>query len=255
MCHPEVPVGTPIPQIEARDVTLEVGEGERLPGLYALPERTPAPAVLVINDVFGRSAFYEHLTRRIAQAGHIALDVEYFFREGSVPPGDRPAALARRGRLDLGRALGDLDAALAWLEERPEVAGARVGTIGFCMGGTFALQLASRHSRLATVSYYGFPAARDEASAVQSPLELADRMHGPIVGHWGDQDAGVGMENVRALDEQLSAARVEHAFHVYPGLGHGFLKALLDDEGAPGHDLACQSWIRTLEFWSRELVA
>jgi dienelactone hydrolase len=252
MCHPEIPVGTPIPQVRTQEVAIELDSGERLPGLLALPERTPAPVVLVVNDVFGRSDFYEHLTRRIAQAGHIALDVEFFFREGMVAPGDRAAAQERRGRLDHSRALDDLDAAIAWLQERSDVRGPRVGTIGFCMGGTFVLQLAARRAHLATVSYYGFPAAR--GASVRSPVELADDMHGPILGHWGDQDAGVGMENVQALDEKLTSGGVDHTFHVYPGLGHGFLKALLDDEGAPSHDLACQSWIRTLDFWSGELA-
>ena len=254
MCHPEVPAGTPTPNVRTREVTIDVASGERLPGMYALPERTPAPAVLVVNDVFGRSEFYEHLAGRIAEAGIVALDVEYFFREGPVPAGDRPAATARRARLDQERALRDLDSAIAWLRAQPEVRGARVGTIGFCMGGTFVLQLAARRDDLASVCYYGFPAAGGGPREPARPLDIADRMNGPILGHWGDQDHGVGMDNVRALDERLIAAGVDHAFHMYPGLEHGFLKALLEHERAPHHDLACQSWVRTLDFWRRELA-
>ena len=52
----------------------------------------------------------------------------------------------------------------------------------------------------------------------------------------------------------LSAAVVEPEFQVYPGLGHGFLKASLDDESAPGYRQACESWTRTIAFF-REAFA
>jgi len=113
---------------------------------------------------------------------------------------------------------------------------------------TDAAHAAERDDIAATVSYYGFPAdARTDAS----PIEVAPKMHGPILGHWGDQDTGVGMENVEKLRAALVAAGVEHEFHVYPGLGHGFLKAYLEDENTPGYEPACTSWKRTLEFYRR----
>ena len=254
MCHPEVPPGTPLPDVRVQEVTIDVDDG-RLPGTLALPPKTPAPAVLVVNDVFGRGDFYEHLTRRIAQAGFVALDVEYFFRQSPVAAGDREGATARARQLDQMGTLDDLDQAVSWLTERPEVKGRRVGTIGFCMGGTLVLDLAASRSDLATVCYYGFPARRGENPlAPPAPLEVADEMTGPIQGEWGDQDTGAGMENVQALDEKLRAAGVEHTFHIYKGLGHGFLKALLDNEVAEGHEQACDSWKRTLDFWREHLV-
>ncbi len=252
MCHPEVPAGAPLPNVRTEEVAIELAGGEHLPGLLAFPQRTPAPAVLVINDVFGRANFYEHLTRRIAQAGYLALDVEYFFRHGAVPAGDRDAVTARSGKLDQAQTLRDLGAAIEWLHRRRDTAGARTGLIGFCMGGTFVLDLAAERRDLASVSYYGFPArARPN---VPAPLEVAERIRGPLIGHWGTQDTGVGIDNVRALGAKLKAAEVEHTFYEYEGLGHGFLKAFLDDEKTPGHDQACESWKRTLDFYRRELA-
>lgn len=254
MCHPEVPPGAALPDVRVEDVEITVSDG-RMPGILALPAETPAPAVLVVNDVFGRSGFYDHLTRRIAQAGYVALDVEYFFRQGPVATSDREGAMKRAQQLDQMGTLDDLDQALTWLADRPEVQGSWIGTIGFCMGGTLVLDLAADRSDLATVCYYGFPARRgDNPLSPPAPLEVAEEMSGPILGHWGDQDAGVGMDNVRALDEKLTAAGVDHTFHIYTGRPHGFLKTLLDDETAEGHDQACESWKRTLEFWRRHLA-
>jgi len=250
VCHPEVPVGAPIPDVRVKDATISV-EGGAMPGLLALPERTPAPGILIINDVFGRSPFYDQLARRLAQAGFVAATPEYFFREGSLPEPTREAAVARSKRLDFKRWGRDMSAAIDWLRAQSDVNGA-VGTIGFCMGGTQALLLAARRDDLAaTVSYYGFPAdARTDAS----PIEVAPKMHGPILGHWGDQDAGAGMENVEKLREALEAAGVGHEFHIYPGLGHGFLKASLEDSKTPGYEEACASWRRTLEFYRRSFA-
>jgi carboxymethylenebutenolidase len=253
MCHPEVPAGTVPPAVPTEYVAIPV-EGGALPALLALPARTPAPAVLVVNDVFGRLAFYEDLTRRLAQAGFVALDPEFFFREGPVAAGDREAAMARRTKLDHKRTLRDLGAALAWLRARKEVKGRRLGTVGFCMGGTLVLDLAAEHADLATVTFYGFPASGgDTPLAPPRPLDLAPRMRGPILGFWGDQDAGVGMQNVKALDRKLDEAKVEHEFHVYPGLGHGFLRAFLEDESAQGYRQACEAWTATLEFYRAQL--
>ncbi len=248
MCHPEVPPGTPLPDVRLEDGLIPLEGGERMPALVALPERTPAPGVLIINDVFGRSPFYDHLAGRLAQAGFVATTPEYFFRQGPLPETTREAAVGRAKQLDFKRWGDDMSAAVDWLRGHRDVNGA-VGTIGFCMGGTQALLLAARRQDLAaTVSYYGFPAdARTEAS----PIEVAAKMHGPILGHWGHQDTGVGMENVEKLRAALVAAGVEHEFHVYPGLGHGFLKAYLEDENTPGYEPACTSWKRTLEFYRR----
>jgi carboxymethylenebutenolidase len=245
VCHPEVPAGAPIPDVRVADASVPVEDGN-MPGLMALPERTPAPGILIINDVFGRSPFYDQLARRLAQAGLVAMTPEYFFREGSLPEPTREAAMARAKRLDFKRWGRDMSAAIDWFRARREVNGA-VGTIGFCMGGTQVLLLAARRDDIAaTVSYYGFPAdARTEAS----PIEVAAKMHGPILGHWGDQDEGVGMENVEKLRAAVQAAAVEHEFHIYPGLGHGFLKASLEDPKTPGYAQACASWTRTLEFY------
>ncbi len=83
MCHPEVPPGTPLPDVRAREEQIRVADGA-MPTLLALPETLPAPGVLVINDIFGRGSFYEHLTRRLAQAGFVAADPEFFFRQGQL---------------------------------------------------------------------------------------------------------------------------------------------------------------------------
>src|SRR2546427_162072 len=135
-------------------VLARLGDGGAMPTFVAFPERARAPAVLVINDIFGRSPFYEHTSRRLAQAGFVAATPEFFFREGPLPEPTRDAAMARAKRLDFSRLVDDMSAAIDWLRTRPETNGA-VGTIGFCLGGTIVLLLAARRPGLAaSVCYY-----------------------------------------------------------------------------------------------------
>jgi len=202
MCHPEVPEGTTPPDVRTEEATIAVSGGA-MPTFVALPERTPAPAVLVVNDVFGRSPFYELIARRLAQAGFLAATPEFFFREGALQEPTRDAAMARAKRLDFSRTVDDMSAAIDWLRGRDDTTD-RVGTIGFCMGGTIVLLLAARRADVAaSVCYYGFPA---DARTSARPIDLAAKMKGPILGLWGDQDAGVGMDNVKQLDAALCEA-------------------------------------------------
>jgi carboxymethylenebutenolidase len=86
-----------------------------------------------------------------------------------------------------------------------------------------------------------------------APLAVADRIHGPILGFWGDQDAGAGMENVERLAAALQARRVDFDYTIYPGLGHGFMAASQLDPNHEAYQAACESWTKTIEFYRRHL--
>src|SRR5215472_605243 len=96
MCHPEVLPGTRTPEVTRAEVLIPVGGGESMPAMLATPDTGPAPSVLVIADVFGRSPFYEDLAARIATAGFEALLPDFFHRVGPLAERTREAAFARR---------------------------------------------------------------------------------------------------------------------------------------------------------------
>jgi carboxymethylenebutenolidase len=251
MCHPEVPPGARAPEVTREEVLIPVG-GESMPAVLATPDSGPAPSVLVIADVFGPSPFYEDLAARIATAGFEALLPDFFHRVGPLPERTREAAMARRRLLDEDGAVEDLRAGLRWLRERPGSSG-RVGTVGFCMGGTYVLHLAASEGDLVSVCYYGFPA--HSLPSAPSPLELAGRMTGPILGFWGDQDEGVGMDNVAELARRLAEHGVDFRHRVYPGLGHGFLARTEFDAANQAYQPACESWTLSLDLWRQHLRA
>ena len=196
MCHPEVPAGQPIPDVAKEEVTVPLPGGHGMPALLVRPEGGSAPAVLVVNDVFGRSPFYENLSSRLATAGFVALCPEYFFREGPLEQPTREAALARRERLDEARALRELDATIDWLAALDGVTGDRVGTVGFCMGGGDALAWACNYDRLKAVApYFG---------ANPRPLSAVARSC-PVVGFYPEKDFPA--RSARKLDRDLAPGR------------------------------------------------
>ena len=253
MCHPDVPDGRDTPLVERAEVSIELPSGERMPALVARAGSEATPAVLVVSDIFGRSAFYEDLAARLAAAGHHALVPDYFFRQGPLAEHTREAAFARRGRLDENQTLADLTAALGWLSDQPSTADGRVGTVGFCMGGTMVLDLAAIHDHLATVCFYGFPVGSPHGPTATSPpvpLDVVGDMQGPIVGFWGDGDEGVSMADVEKFAAAARDAGVDFTHTIYPGVGHGFLaRGDIDDTDSA----AGAAWGRTIEFFSQHL--
>ncbi len=203
--------------------------------------------------MYGRTAFYEHLAGRLAMAGYVVLLPEFFYREGPLPELTSEAASQRRAIADSRRLLRDALGAAEWLRRDH---GPRLGAIGFCMGGNYALAMAAERTDLATVCYYGFPGrpihfAQDPSSP--TPIDLVPKISGPVIGFWGDQDQGAGMDNVDRFAKAMRARDAAFELHVYPGVGHGFLARSGLDPNQPDYSDAWDSWSRTLQFLVQNL--
>ncbi len=144
----------------------------------------------------------------------------------------------------------DLSDAYDWLKAHPAVEGDRVAVIGFCMGGTFALVLTAERDDVAAVCFYGFPQGSGAGEhALPVPLELVDRMRGPILGFFGEDDELVGTEPVQRLGEQLAERDgVEFDYTIYQNTGHGFMRHSAFDPEHEWYESAISSWLRMLEF-------
>lgn len=251
MCHPDTPADAG-PSVEVRDTAVPLPAGQHLPVEMALPDSGQGPAVLIIVDIFGRTPFYRQLNRRLADAGYVSLLPDIFFREGELPEVTREAAFARREQLDEGRALQDLLTAATWLGEQDEVHGRRLGLLGFCLGGTLALDMCAERDDFAAACYYAFPAGMPRSTA-PAPLEVVDRIRGPIVAFWGDQDY-IDMDEVGRLGDEMARHGKDYEAIIYPGAGHGFLRGLEEDSG-PDHEAATDSWSRSLSFFARHVMS
>jgi carboxymethylenebutenolidase len=136
------------------EISFPCVDGAVLPGLLTVPADAdgPLPALLMIYEVFGLNAEMRRVARELAAEGWVVLIPDLFARGAKALCVARAFRTMRSGS---GPELDDLESARRWLAERPEVAGDRIGAIGFCMGGAFALLLAETGLYRVSAPFYG----------------------------------------------------------------------------------------------------
>jgi carboxymethylenebutenolidase len=169
------------------------------------------PAVVVIQEWWGLNDFVKGKADSFAKEGYVALAVDLY--RGKVTSDPQVAHELMRGLPD-DRALRDLKAGVAYLRSRPDVDAAHVGSVGWCMGGGWSLNLAVAEPTLAgAVIYYGHLMTED--STIRA-LKV------PLLGNFGGMDRGISPESVREFEKKAKAAGKSIDFKIYPDSGHGF---------------------------------
>jgi carboxymethylenebutenolidase len=251
MCHEHLtaPISGGAGVVE-EDVTFS-GKGQAIPAFFARPEGVKAPAVLIIHDVYGANEFYHDLARRFAAEGFATLLPDFFVREGPPANPSREAVMARRARHSQTTALEDIGAAIRWLQDNTNTTG-KVGIVGFCMGGTLAMLAAGREPLPdVTVVFYGFPASQTTELAPLAPMNEVEQVRSPMLGFWGDEDKGVGMDNVKHYEEALDRTGAFHDFTIFPNVGHGFLTFKPD---APAFEASQEAFQKAVAFLRDKLA-
>ena len=208
-------------------------------GYIATPDGSgPHPGVVVIHEAYGLNDHIKDVTHRFAEAGYVALAVDLFT--------DRNRAVCM-ARYMTGMLLGsvnryginDLKTALTYLAKDRTVDAQRLGAIGFCMGGGFAIAWACTDSRLKAIAPF--------YAANPRPLEAVNRIC-PVVGSYPEKDftASAG----RALDTALDQFNIAHDIKIYPGAKHSFF----NDRGSAFDKSAAEdSWTRVMTFFGEQI--
>jgi len=213
---------------------------EQRPAYLARPDGDgPFPAVLVIHEIFGLNDNIKDITERFANQGYVALAIDLF--------GERNRAICifnvlrsqLLSPLENGN-IRELKSALTYLGEQPSVDSARVGAVGYCMGGGLAIAWACTDNRLQAIApYYG---------ANPRPLDAVKRAC-PVVGSYPGKDFTAGA--ARKLDTELTKDNIAHDIKIYPDTMHSFF----NDKGKTYNaDAAQDSWGRVLGFFSEHLA-
>ena len=227
-------------------VTVPRAAGQPMGAYLALLDGDgPFPGIVVIHEIFGLNENIRQIAQRFSQEGYVALAVDLF------STGSRVACLLRifHGMLLCPLAngvVGDLQGAVRFLKQWPEVDSERIGVIGFCMGGSYALQLASV-ANLSIGSEQSLRAASVFYGMNPRPLEMVARAC-PIVGSYPEKDFTANA--ARQLAPFLEDHNIPHDIKIYPETRHSFF----NETGPAYHaEAAADAWKRTLTFFDVHL--
>lgn len=212
----------------------------------AMPAVTPAPALLVMQEIFGVNQVMRDICDWFAGQGYVAACPDIFWR---IQPGvqltdktdaEWQQAFELMGKFDVDQGVEDLKATLQALREHEATTG-KAGSVGYCLGGRLAFLMGTRSDADANVSYYGvgLDGLLGELSAVRHPMLL----------HIASEDQFVPKE----AQAQITAAVADRELvtaYVYEGCDHAFAR-----QGGAHYDAAAAETanLRTLDFFRQHL--
>lgn len=186
----------------------------------ARPRVLPAPAVIVVHEVFGVNADMRQSCDELAAKGYLAISPDLFWRqEPGVDMTDQTEAERAKAQMlydafDLDAGVRDIAATLEAARALPEATG-RVGVIGYCLGGLLTYLTAARVSVDATVAYY--PGNADKH------LEEAGSVHSPMLVHLAQEDEYIPADAQQKITTALQdVSQVQVC--IYPGCHHAFAR-------------------------------
>jgi carboxymethylenebutenolidase len=208
--------------------------------LYTPAGKGPFPALVVIHEWWGLNDWVKDQASKLADQGYVALAVDLY--RGKVAKTPDEAHEIMRG-VPEDRAKRDLHAAVGFLKSQSNVKKDRIGSIGWCMGGGYALDVALQEPDLAaTVINYGHLATDPEA---------LKKINAPILGLFGAQDRGITPDDVKKFGAALDQMGKKIDIKIYDDAGHAFENPNNKD-GYRAAD-AADAWSRTVDFLAMSL--
>jgi len=225
---------------QTETVTFQSG-GENVSAYLAIPDTPgPHPALVVIHEWWGLNDWVKEQAQKFAEQGYVALAPDLYRGKVASDPG--LAHELSRG-LSQDQGVRDLKAAFDYLASRPDVRHDKIGSVGWCMGGGYSLQLAVNEPKLAAcvVNYGSMPTDKDAIQRIQAP----------VLGNFGAEDHGITPAAVQAFESAMKAAGKSVDVKEYDGAGHAFENP--NNQAGYREAAANDAWARTLAFLGRTL--
>jgi carboxymethylenebutenolidase len=228
-------------------------------GFLAAPECGPCPGVVLIHDVWGLTDHAKDLAQRLGGEGFAVLALDLYRRLDEVKI-DNPGEWMRA--LSDPQILGDVQSGADFLGAHSITDGKKIGVIGFCMGGMYALMAGATCTGLgASVPFYGLlshqhgvlytEAGLDPALKPNEPLKIAGGLRCPTLAFYGDQDEFVPISDIELLRDCFSQSSESAEVVVYPGAGHAFMNDTRPDAYRPEN--ASDAWQQMVGFLTEKL--
>jgi carboxymethylenebutenolidase len=186
-------------------------------GYLALPPAGRGPGLVLFQEIFGVNEHIRAVAEQYALDGFVVLAPDVFWRQAprvelGYEGADRQQAMTLMQGYAPEQALADVATSVSALRARPEVGGAKVGAIGYCMGGRLAYLAAATTDIDAAAPFYG--------GGIHMQLDRAAAIRCPVQFHYAEKDDHIPMSAVDSVRQAMAGKVAE--LHVYPGSMHGF---------------------------------
>lgn len=214
--------------LTAGEIQVPTPDGN-MPAYRAQPAQgSDFPVILVVQEIFGVHEYIKDVCRRLAKQGYQAIAPELYARQGDPRRYTDIQELIAEvvNTVPDAQVMADLDACVAWARAHGGDT-ARPGITGFCWGGRIVWLYAAHNPAVkAAVAWYGRLTGRSSTLTPKHPLDVADTLHGPVLGLYGGQDPGIPPDTVDRMRTALAAsanpASKTSVIHVYPDAPHAF---------------------------------
>lgn len=239
---PYAPTSPDDPALAAGDFQFQGQDGASLMAYLARPASgDPAPVVLVCHENRGLNDYIRDVTRRLAQAGYVALAVDLLSRQGGSAQLGADAVPGALGNTPPEQFVQDFLSGYAYLKGQSFAQTALVGMVGFCFGGGVTWKMATKMPELrAAVPFYGPP----------PPVEDVPNIQAAVLAFYGGKDMRItqtiptieaAMQQHHKIYEKVIYPNADHAFHNHTG-------PRFDPEAAQ------DAWRRTLAWFGKYLA-
>ncbi len=202
------------------EIQIKSHDHNQFTAYQAMPEQTPAPCIILIQEIFGVNEEMRRKCDDYAVKGYVAIAPDLFWRlerdvrltDKTQEEWDKAFDLMNRFDIDLG--IKDLDSTLEAMLSADYVNG-HAGCIGYCLGGKLSFLMACRTNVDAAVSFYGV--------GLEGLLGEAEDISNPVLIHIAEEDQFVSKDAQEQIKAGL-AARPQVQVYSYPGVNHAFAR-------------------------------
>ncbi|MBS0539890.1 MAG: dienelactone hydrolase family protein [Proteobacteria bacterium] len=222
---------TPGDGIVTGEVSIRTRDGKQMRGYRAYPATgSRFGTILVTQEIFGVHVHIADMCRRFAKAGYYAIAPELYFRQGD-PQNEADIASLQKNivmKVPDAQVMSDLDSTVAFAAtDGGKADTSKLGITGFCWGGRIVWMYDAHNPAVkAGVAWYG-PLVKDATPlSPTNPIDIVNRLHGPVQGLYGGADTGISQDSVNKMTAALKAssnpAAQKSQIKVYPDTPHAF---------------------------------
>lgn len=246
------PVQTPLDGLKTAWVEVPI-DTDGMPTYYAMPDQPGRfPIVLVVQEIFGVHEHIQDVCRRFAHEGYLAIAPELYFRQGDPKEHSEIASIVSAivSQVPDEQVLEDLDACLVWAGLHGGNL-AQVCVTGFCWGGRITWRYVAHQPMVsAGVAWYGRLTAGHGSLHTIHPIDIAEFLQAPVLGLYGEKDAGIPLVDVKKMQKALSTGNEcaqKSEIRVYENAEHGFFadyRPMYQARAAKDAWERCLNWLR-----------